>query len=142
MSVPARCHARMRQVAARVRSDAFLTRIGTPRTRNVEAKSYAAEWYGLSPLAAASVAIRRLIQAEQQLPAMIDAVIAGRASPATPILQPLPACGNAKLRHRSSDRLGRRPERHATSLSHAERGSRAIIMVRRAIRVAPFTSST
>ena len=95
----------MQQVAAKVRSDAFLARIATPRTCNVEAKTYAADWYGLPPLAAASVAIRRLIQAEQQLPATIDAVIAGTASPATSILQPLPAYADMKSRHRSSDRL-------------------------------------
>lgn len=44
-----------------------------------------------------SVAIRRLIQAEQQLPAMIDAVIAGEASAATTILLPLPAHHRAQL---------------------------------------------
>lgn len=97
--------AMMQQVAAKVRSDAFLARIDTPRTCNVGAKTYAADWYGLPPLAAASVAIRRLIQAEQQLPELIDAVIAGKASPATSILKPLPAYADMKSRHRSSDRL-------------------------------------
>lgn len=97
--------AMMQQAAAKVRSHAFLKRIAAPRTCNVGAKTYAADWYGLPPLAAASVAIRRLIQAEQQLPAMIDAVIAGTATPATSILQPLPAYGAAKLRHTSANRL-------------------------------------
>ncbi|WP_239017871.1 hypothetical protein [Sphingomonas aracearum] len=64
----------MQKIAAKLRSDAFLARTATPRTTNVEAKSYATDWYGLPALAAASVAVRRLIQAEQQLPAMIDAV--------------------------------------------------------------------
>lgn len=95
----------MQQVAARLRCDAFLARTATPRTCNIEAKTYAVIWYGLPPLAAASVAIRRLIQAEQQLPAMIDAVINGSMSPAMSILLPLPAYDDAKLCHTSADRL-------------------------------------
>jgi len=88
--------AMMQRIAAQLRADPLLDRTATPRTRNVEAKAYATGWYGLSPLAAMSVAIRRLIQAEQQLPAMVDAVIAGKASAVT-ILRPLPTYLDAKL---------------------------------------------
>jgi len=93
--------AMMQRIAAQLRADPFLARTATPRTGNVEAKAYAIEWYGLPRLAAMSVAIRRLIQAEQQLPAMIDAVIAGKASPAMTILRPLPTYCRAKLRRLS-----------------------------------------
>lgn len=96
--------AMMQRIAAQLRVDPLLDRTATPRTRNVEAKAYATGWYGLSPLAAISVAIRRLIQAEQQLPAMIDAVIAGKASPAMTILRPLPTYCRAKLRRLSVKR--------------------------------------
>lgn len=93
---PADVAAMMQRIAAQLRTDPLLGRTATPRTRNVEAKAYATGWYGLSRLAAMSVAIRRLIQAEQQLPAMIDEVIAGHAS-ATTILRPLPAYHDGKL---------------------------------------------
>ncbi len=89
--------AMMQRIAAQLRADPFLVRTATPRTSNVDAKAYATDWYGLPRLAAMSVAIRRLIQAEHQLPAMIDAVIAGRAPPATTILRPLPTYRRAKL---------------------------------------------
>lgn len=89
--------AMMQRIAAQLRADPFLVRTATPRTSNVDAKAYATDWYGLPRLAAMSVAIRRLIQAEHQLPAMIDAVIAGRAPPAMTILRPLPTYRRAKL---------------------------------------------
>jgi hypothetical protein len=47
-----------------------------------------------------AAAIRRLIQAEQRLPAMVDAVIAGKASAVT-ILRPLTTYIDAKLRRLS-----------------------------------------
>lgn len=95
----------MRQIKSLVRTDPFMKRVESPRTQNIEAKSYAANWYGLPELAAASVPILRLIQAEQQLPAMIDDVINGRAFPAMSILNPLPAHASVKLRHRSATRV-------------------------------------
>ncbi len=68
----------MQHVAGRLREDdALMARTATPQTRGVGARVFATEWYGLPPLAALAVAIRRLIQAEQQLPAMVDALIAG-----------------------------------------------------------------
>ncbi len=93
---PADVAAMMQRIAAELRVDPLLDRTATPRTRNVEAKAYATGWYGLSRLAAISVAIRRLIQAEQQLPDMVDAVIAGHASAIT-ILRPLSTYLDAKL---------------------------------------------
>lgn len=91
------------QVAASLRTDPFLTRTATPRTMNAEAKAYPTDWYGLPPMAAASVSIRRLIQAEHQLPAMIDAVIAGAA--ATSIQRPLPAYRDVKPKYLTTKRL-------------------------------------
>lgn len=81
----------------RAGADPYLISTATPRTQNVEATAYATGWYGLSRLAAA---IRRLIQAEQRLPAMVDAVIAGKASAVT-ILRPLTTYIDAKLRQLS-----------------------------------------
>lgn len=99
--------ANMQQIAAKLRSDALLVRTATPSTRSAEAKAHSTDWYGLPPLAAACVAIRRLIQAEQQLPAMIDAVIAGTAAPAMSILKPLPAYDDKKLNYKSTGRLNK-----------------------------------
>lgn len=93
--------AMMQRIAAQLRANPFLVRTATPRTRNVEAKAYATCWYGLSRLASMRVVISRLVQAEQQLPAMIDAVIAGKAPPTMTILQPLPTYRRAKLRRMS-----------------------------------------
>lgn len=92
-----RCTVMMQRIAAQLRADPFLIRMATPRTGNVDAKAYATDWYGLPRSAAMSVAIRRLIQAEHQLPAMIDAVIAGKAPPAMTILRSLPTYRRAKL---------------------------------------------
>lgn len=75
----------MQHVAGRLREDdALMARTATPQTRGVGARVFATEWYGLPVLAAMAVATRRLIQAEQQLPAMVDALIAGNVL-ATPL---------------------------------------------------------
>lgn len=67
----------MQHAARRLREDdALMARTATPQTRGVGAKVFTTEWYGLPVLAALAVAIRRLVQAEQELPAMIDALIA------------------------------------------------------------------
>ncbi len=75
----------MQSVAGRLREDdALMARTATPQTRAAGARVFATEWYGLPPLAALAVAIRRLMQAEQQLPVMVDALIAGKVL-ATPL---------------------------------------------------------
>lgn len=75
----------MQHVAGRLRDDdVLMARTATPQTRGVGGKVFATEWYGLPLLAALTVAIRRLIQAEQQLPALVDSMIAGDVLP-TPL---------------------------------------------------------
>jgi hypothetical protein len=91
----------MRQVAGRLREDdALMARTATPQTRGVGARAFATEWYGLPLLAALAVAIRRLIQAEQQLPAMVDAMVAGNVLPT-----PLRAYDGERQVHGSVSRL-------------------------------------
>ena len=68
----------MKQIAATLREDddGMLARTAEPRTTNQEPKTFPREWYHVaSPLAAGAVAIRRLIQAETGIVAMIDRLV-------------------------------------------------------------------
>lgn len=97
----------MRQIVAHLRDpDPFLIRTASGRTANVEAKSFAAEWYSVaSPLVAAGVAIRRLMQAEQQLPAIIDEMISAGSYIGPVINGSLPAYDDLALPHGAATRL-------------------------------------
>lgn len=68
----------MKQIAAILREDddAMLARTAKLRTTNEEPKTFQREWYHVaSPLTAGAVAIRRLIQAETGIDAMIDQLV-------------------------------------------------------------------
>lgn len=67
----------MRQIAALLRPDNLLiARTGEAPTANREARDFATEWYGVkSTLTAAAVAILRLMQAEVEIPRIIDSLI-------------------------------------------------------------------
>lgn len=67
----------MRAVAAELREpDEMLAKMATAKTANAEPKTFDAMWFQLkSPTTAIAAAIRRLIQAEQEIPAIVAGLI-------------------------------------------------------------------
>ena len=77
----------MKQIAAILREDddVMLARTAEPRTTNKEPKNFVREWYHVaSTLTAGAVAIRRLIQAETGIDAMIDKLVSPPSMAAMP----------------------------------------------------------